>query len=104
MLFVCWLQFAVKMITKKSINNESDRFHIEREIDIQSKLRHPNIISVYKGLWILLYQLLVPCHNSVHCYVLAASMILFLFLIVVLSLVGMWFFAIFQMVWTYLHI
>ena len=45
------LQFAVKMITKKSFHSAKEQFHIQREIDIQSKLRHPHIISVYKGLF-----------------------------------------------------
>jgi len=44
------LQFAVKMIAKKSFNSARDKFHIQREIEIQSKLRHPHIISVYEGL------------------------------------------------------
>ena len=50
-LFGCVvLQFAVKMITKKSLNSAREKFHIQREIDIQSKLHHPNVISVYEGL------------------------------------------------------
>jgi len=44
------LQFAVKMIKKKRLNSAREKFHIQREIDIQSKLRHPHIISVYEGL------------------------------------------------------
>lgn len=42
-------QVAIKSIRKDRITDELDRVHIQREIEIMSSLRHPNIIRINEG-------------------------------------------------------
>jgi len=41
-------KFAVKTIPKNRINSEREKHHIRREIEIQSRLHHSNIISIHE--------------------------------------------------------
>lgn len=42
-------QVAIKSIRKERITDDLDRIHIQREIEITSSLRHPNIIRFHEG-------------------------------------------------------
>lgn len=39
---------AIKIIDKKSIEDEDDEIRIQREVEIMKKVRHPNIIYLYE--------------------------------------------------------
>lgn len=40
---------AIKSIRKERITDDLDRIHIQREVEITSSLRHPNITRFYEG-------------------------------------------------------
>lgn len=42
-------QVAIKSIRKERITDDLDRIHIQREIEITSSLRHPNVIRFHEG-------------------------------------------------------
>lgn len=39
---------AIKLIQKEKITDDLDRVHLQREIEIMSSLKHPNIIQIYE--------------------------------------------------------
>ena len=47
--FHCTPQVAIKTIKKSKIETEADLIRIQREIQIMSSVRHPNIIHIYEG-------------------------------------------------------
>lgn len=58
-------EVAIKTIKKSKIETEADLIRIRREVQIMSSVQHPNIIHIYEGEFLVLYEL--PCQKGREC-------------------------------------